>query len=118
MAQTRRRRRRKHRGTQGGRVDSRGRGRPRSRQEARARTRQQLSQKKELPPTWRTAVLRGLFGSGIFLVLLVVLFGRSFLPSLILAVFLLVFYVPMGYLIERFMYNRRQASRQRERQGR
>jgi hypothetical protein len=118
VAQTRKRRRRKHRGTKGGRVDTRARGRPRSRQEARARTKSQLAQKRDLPPTLTTAATRGLFGAGIFLILLVVLFGRPFGPSLILSVFMLLIYIPMGYFIERFMYNRRQASKQRERQRR
>ena len=40
MAQTKKKRRRKHRGTQGGRIDTRpARGRPRSRAEAQARAR-------------------------------------------------------------------------------
>ena len=116
MAQTKRRRRRKRRGTQSGRVDTRARGRPRSRQEARARTKSQLSQKRELPPSWTTAATRGLFGAGIFLVLLVVLFGRPFGASLILSIFMLIIYIPMGYFIERFLYARRQASKRRERE--
>ena len=97
-------------------MDTRARGRPRSRQEARARTRQQLTTKKDLPPSWTTALTRGLFGAGIFLVLLVVLFHQAFASSLILSLFMLVIYVPMGYFIERFMYNRRQASKRRDRE--
>ena len=96
-------------------MDTRTRGRPRSRQEARARTKSQLAQKRDLPPTWTTALLRGLFGAAIFMILLVVLFGRPFGPSLLLSIFMLAIYIPMGYFIERFMYNRRQASKGRER---
>src|SRR5436190_21408065 len=72
VAQTRRRRR-KHRGTQSGSIDRRRASRPRSRQEARARARKQMGTKREGPPRWSSAVTRGLFGAGIFLLLLVVI---------------------------------------------
>jgi hypothetical protein len=119
MARTTRRRRRKHRGTQAGSIDRRGRtSRPRSRQEARARARQQLGQKRESPPTWRTGIGRGLFAAGMFLLLLVALFHRPLGSSLAIALIMLVLYIPMGYAIERFMYNRRQAAARRERERR
>ena len=115
MAQTRRRK--KHRGTQSGSIDRRGRtGRPRSRQEARARARQQMSSKRDRPPTWSSAVTRGLFGAGIFFVLLVTLFGRPLLASLALAAIMLLIYIPMGYFFDRFVFNRRQAAKRRERE--
>jgi hypothetical protein len=118
VARTTRRRRRKHRGTQGGSVDRRGRtGRPRSRQEARARARKQLGQKRENPPSWSQAVSRGLFGAAIFLALWVLLFHQSLAASLGLAALLLLLYIPMGYYLERFLYNRRQAAKRREREG-
>jgi Flp pilus assembly protein TadB len=121
VAQTRRRRRRKHRGTQGGGIDRRGRtSRPRSRQEARARTRKQLGAKKpgDGPPTWRRAVGRGSFAAALFLVLLVVLFHQSLVSSVSVAVLMLAFYIPMGYMIDRFVYNRRLAAARRERERR
>jgi hypothetical protein len=120
VARTTRRRRRKHRGTQGGGIDRRGRtARPRSRQEARARTRKQLGAKRaDAPPTWRRAVGRGSFAAGLFLVLLVVLFHQSPASSVAVAVLMLAFYIPMGYIIDRFVYNRRQAAVRRERERR
>jgi hypothetical protein len=100
-------------------VDARGaRGRPRSRQEARSRARRQLGQKRDLPPTWSTALTRGVFGAAIFLLALVVFLKQPFASSLVLAIFMLLLYIPMGYYIERFMYNRRQASARRERERR
>jgi hypothetical protein len=118
VARTTKRRRRKHRGTQGGSVDRRGRtSRPRSRQEARARARKQLGHKREGPPTWRQAVTRGLFGAAIFLLLWVLLFHQSVGASLGLAALLLLFYIPFGYYLERFLYNRRQAAKRREQDG-
>ena len=64
MAQTKKKRRRKHRGTQGGRIDTNRRAaRPRSRAEAKARARAETQagrQRGDLPPTWRSSVIRGL----------------------------------------------------------
>jgi hypothetical protein len=118
MAQTRKRRRRKHRGTQSGSIDRRAaRGRPRNRAEARSRAKSQYSQRRDQPPTWRSAINRGLVAAGIFMVLLVFAFGRPIAASLALSVFMLAFYIPMGYYIDRFFYRRRQAQRQRERES-
>jgi hypothetical protein len=113
------RRRRKHRGTQAGSIDRRGRtSRPRSRQEARARARRQLSDKRDFPPTWTSAVNRGLFGAAIFLVMLLLLFRQPAATSVPLAVFMLVIYIPLGHFIDRFFYNRRQAAKRRQRERR
>ena len=115
MAQTRRRRR-KHRGTQSGSIDRRRASRPRSRQEARARARKQMGTKRDGPPSWSSAVNRGLFGAGIFLLLLVVVFRRPVAASVILATFMLLIYIPLGHLIDRFMFDRRQAAKRRQRE--
>jgi hypothetical protein len=116
MAQTRRRRR-KHRGTQSGSIDRRGRGgRPRSRQEARARARKQMGTKRDVPPTWASAVTRGLLGAALFAVLLIALFGRPVAASLVLAGLMLLIYIPLGHFIDTFFYNRRQAAKRRQRE--
>jgi len=116
MAQTRRRRRRKHRGTQGGRIDRTTRGRPRSRQEARARARSRQQERALTPPSWGSAVRKGLLASGIFFALLVAAFGRPVTASAALSLLMLAFYVPMGYLIDGFFYRRRTGQQQRQRQ--
>jgi hypothetical protein len=126
MAQTRRRRRRKHRGTQGGSIDTRrSAGRPRSRAEARDRARSQMKSgrkrgkrrqsydRRDREPTWRSAANRALIGAGIFLFLLLVPFHQPPSGAIPLAVLMLAVYIPMGYAIERFFYNRRQAQKQR-----
>ena len=118
MAQTRRRRR-KHRGTQSGSIDRRRRAtRPRSRQEARARAKQQTSRKRDVPPTWTSAVNRGLFGAGVFLLMLVLIFRQPVARSVPLAAFMLLIYIPLGHAIDGFMYRRKQAASQRERERR
>ena len=118
MAQTNKKRRRKRRGTQGGRVDTNRRaGRPRTRAEAkdRARARRAPAQRQDLPPTWRTALVRGLFAAAIFAVLLVVLFGKPLGASLLFGLFMLAFYVPTGYYIDMTLWRRRERARIRAR---
>jgi len=129
MAQTRKRRRRKHRGTQTGRIDSRGpRGRPRTREEAKARARQKRSGKssaridpRDRPPTWSGAVKRGLIGAAVFFLIFWLAFARPVGAALVLSIAMLAMYVPLGYYIDRFMYRRRQrqlqAARTTKRQG-
>jgi len=129
MAQTKRKRRRKHRGTQTGRIDTRGpRGRPRNREEARSRARGKKKSAKGRPvdrrdraPTWSGAFKRGLFGAGIFFLLFWLAFGRPVGAAAVLSVVMLGMYVPMGYYIDRFMYQRRlrqlQAARAAKKQG-
>jgi hypothetical protein len=112
MAQARRKR--KHRGTQGGSIDRRrARGRPRSREEARARSRRQMVDRRDVRPTWRSSINRALIAAAIFVALLILLFGQGPLPALGLGVFMLAFYIPMGYGIDLFLYNRRQAQKRR-----
>jgi hypothetical protein len=115
MAQTRKKRRRKHRGTQGGRVDPNRRpGRPRSREEAKARARagrKGPATRVDAPPTWRSAFTRGLVAAVIFTVLLVLLFGRSIGSALALGAFMLAFYIPAGYYIDTMMWRRRERAR-------
>ena len=117
MAQTRKKRRRKHRGTQTGRIDTRGpRGRPRSREEARSRARSKRKpakagrqmDRRDVAPTWASAFKRGLFGAAIFFLIFWLAFGRAMGQAAALSVVMLAMYVPLGYYIDRFMFQRRQ----------
>ncbi|HYH54410.1 MAG TPA: hypothetical protein VD761_09795 [Solirubrobacterales bacterium] len=114
MAQTNKRRRRKRRGTQGGRVETNARAsRPRTREEAkaRARSRRKPAVRGDNPPTWRGAITRGLFAAAIFAVLLILLFKKPAGSSLLFGLFMLVFYVPAGYYIDLTMWRRRERAR-------
>jgi hypothetical protein len=125
--QAKKRRRKKHRGTQGGGLDTRGpRGRPRTREEARARARAKGGGKKkttvdrrDIAPTWSGAFKRGLFGAAIFFALFWLAFGRAVGASLALSGVMLAMYVPLGYYVDNFFYRRRlrqlQAQRAAER---
>ena len=130
MAQTKKKRRRKHRGTQGGRVDTTPRRRPANRAEARqqAKARRAGGGKKRgrqgpadargrplVAPTWGSAIRKALFAGVIFLVLLALVFQRPIGASAALAGFMLLFYIPMAYYTDRFFFNRRLMQVQKER---
>jgi len=120
MAQTRKKRQRKRRGTQGGRVDTGPRsGRPRSREEAKARARSRRKpapQQQDLPPTWRGSFVRALVAAVIFAVALILIFKKALGASLLFGAFMMVFYVPAGYYIDMAMWRRRERARIRARQ--
>jgi|SRR5581483_704431 len=125
MAQTKKRRRRKHRGTQGGRIDTRpARGRARSRAEAQQRARSRSKKKKPgervpQPPSWSTALKKGAVAAVLFLGLLA-LFGQNPVTSVVVAVFMLGFYVPMAFMLDRFFhqrYLRKEAQKRAEREA-
>ena len=118
MAQTKKKRRRKHRGTQGGSIStSRRAARPRSREEAKARARNKRSrapqQRVDRPPTWRGATIRGLIAAAVFVLFLALIMGRPFGSALALGAFMLAFYIPAGYFIDRAMWRRRERARLR-----
>jgi hypothetical protein len=117
MAQAKKKRRRKHRGTQGGRVDANRRPqRPRSRAEAKARARsgaKRSAPRADHPPTWRSAITRGLVAAVIFTVLLLLIFKKPAGAALGLGAFMLAFYIPAGYYIDTIMWRRRERARMR-----
>lgn len=122
MAQSSNKRRRKHRGTQGGRIDTTGRrARPRTREEAKARASSKGkgagAKKRDLPPTWKGAAIRGAGAAVIFVLILLVLFKRPVPVSLIFGLFMLVFYIPTGYYIDLSMWRKRERQRIRDREG-
>lgn len=93
-------------------------GRPRSREEAKARARasRKSPARGDDPPTWRSAITRGLVAAVIFTVLLVLIFRRSPAAALGLGAFMLAFYIPAGYYIDTMMWRRRERARIRARE--
>jgi hypothetical protein len=122
MAQTKKKRRRKHRGTQGGRIDTRpSRGRPRSRAEAQNRAKGRQKKKKKgsqdrtpSVPSWGSALKKGAIAAVLFVGLLA-LFGQKPIQSLAIGVLMLGFYVPMAFLMDRFFYQRYQRQEEKKR---
>jgi Flp pilus assembly protein TadB len=116
MAQTKRKRRTKHRGTAAGTIEARGRtGRPPSADEKKKQTRQSARERRlNTPPTWKSALARAGLAAAIMFPLTILLFAKSHrvASALIFTAFAFVIYVPLGYYVDLTMYRRRQRKRQ------
>lgn len=112
MAQTRRRRRTKHRGTPAGTIETRGRtGRPPTPTEKKRQDRMSAREKRlNTPPTWKSAITRALIaGALVFVFLLVTAKGKDKVPvALGFTAIAIVLYIPGGYYLERMLFMRRQ----------
>jgi Flp pilus assembly protein TadB len=112
MAQTKRKR--KHRGTQAGTIEARGRTgrRPPTQVEAKKIARDRRSSRLDRPPTWRSALNRAAISAAVFAVAVVVLFHRPVAAAVILGVLMVVLYLPMSYYTDRYLYKRRRRQKQ------
>jgi hypothetical protein len=110
-------RKRKHRGTQTGSIDKRGRTTPRSRKEAMSRAKNQRVDRRLQPPSWNGAIKRGLFFAVLLFPLSTFVFGQPVVGAAVLTVIAALFYVPLGYYTDRFFYRRRLARQAAERQA-
>ena len=116
MAQTKRKRKRKHRGTPAGTIERAGRtGRPQTRTEAKQISRQRRAERLDAPPTWRSATIRAAIAAALFGVLMVALFGYAPVQAVALAAFIFLLYIPLGYAtdlaLRRFRQRRRAAGK-------
>jgi Flp pilus assembly protein TadB len=108
MAQTRKRRRSKHRGNAAGVIEARGRtGRKLTADERKPSAKESRQQRWEQPPTWRSSINRALFAAVIFGVLVVVLMGRTIAQAVVIAAAMLLLYIPLGYYMDMAIYRRR-----------
>jgi hypothetical protein len=118
MAQTKRKRQTKHRGNAAGVVESRGRtGRKPTAaeksgnaREAAAKAKANAVDRRDRPPTWRGALIKGMFAAVVLL-----LFTIFFLPksSSLIGLFpvVLVMYTLISYFTDRFIYRYRQRNK-------
>src|SRR4051794_8739007 len=116
MAQTKRKRRSKHRGNAAGKIEARGRtGRKPTADERKSQAKMTAQQRREerlsKPPTWAGAAQRALLATIIFVIALLVVFRESATRVVALSGFILLLYIPMGYYTDLFMYRRRQAKK-------
>jgi hypothetical protein len=123
MAQTKRKRRTKHRGNAAGMIETRGRtgskpagdrpkpagGKP-GRGGGAVRT-----DRWDAPPTWRGAVNRATIATVIFVGLVVLLFKEPVQVGLGLGAFMMLLYIPLGFYTDQALYKRR--LRQKSRPG-
>ena len=116
MAQTKRKRRTKHRGTPAGTIETRGRtGRPPSAEERKKQSRMTArEQRLNTPPTWKGAATRAALASVLMFIFLVLVGPKQHRleSALLFALFALALYIPGGYYMELMMYRRRQKRKQ------
>lgn len=117
MAQTRKKRSTKHRGNAAGIVETRGRtGRKPTAGERKLSVREEARTKREdrttRPPTWRAAINRAAISTVLFVVLVILAFKQKVGPALGLGAFVFLFYIPLGYYTDRFVYQRKLRKRQ------
>ena len=115
MAQTKKPRKRKHRGTPAGTIEKRGRtGRgsaaatPATKTAADRRT-----ERMSKPPTWRGSLNRAAIAALLFGVVVIVAFGQPVASGLLLAAVMVAIYLPMTYYMDLFLYRRFQRRQQR-----
>jgi hypothetical protein len=113
VAQTRKKRRRKHRGTQAGTIDRAGRTsrpRPATKEDRRAETRRRRQERLDRPPTMKGSVQRAAIAAAFFGLLIALWpgFGRTPAQAAYLALFMFVIYIPLGYFTDKLIYNVRQ----------
>ena len=114
MAQTKRKRRTKHRGTPAGTIQTRGRtGRPPTPEEKKKQARTDARERRlNTPPTWKTAITRAAFASIVMFVFLAVVTKKNRVAvAASFAVVALLIYIPAGYYMELFLYRRRQRNK-------
>jgi Flp pilus assembly protein TadB len=118
MAQTKRKRRSKHRGTAAGTIEARGRtSRPPAPQDRKKQARLEARERRlNTPPTWKASFQRAGFASVAMFILLGILGTQGkhqstspWVAAAFFAVVALLLYVPGGYYLELFFYRRRQA---------
>jgi hypothetical protein len=113
MAQAKRKRTRKHRGTAAGTIERAGRtGRPRTREEAKKISRERRQQRFNKPPTWKGSIQRAAIAAAVFGVLVIVLFQRTVAQGAALAAFMFLLYIPLGYGTDSAIYRFRQRRKQ------
>ena len=116
MAQTKRKRSRKHRGTPAGTIERAGRtGRPRTAGEAKQIAAKRREERMNKPPNWRSSINRAAIAAVVFGVLAVVVLpgDRGLRDGVVLAALMFLLYIPLGYYPDTMIYRLRPRKRAR-----
>lgn len=119
MAQTKKKRRSKHRGNAAGMIEARGRtGRPPSSEERKLSDRELAAQRRRermmRPPSWKSATTRAALAAVVFGLLLAFAFQTPVAQAISLTCFVFLFYIPLGYYTDQFVYRRRVRSEEKK----
>ncbi len=117
MAQTKRKRRTKHRGNAAGSIETRGRtGRKPTADEQKKVARQSARDRRlSKPPTWKSALAKAAAMSALLFVLTQTgLVGKNatLAQGVMLAAFALVLYTPLAFMTDKWVYNRAKRARE------
>jgi Flp pilus assembly protein TadB len=117
MAQTKRKRRTKHRGTAAGTIETRGRtGRPPTPEEKKKAARMTARERRlNTPPTWKGSFTRATMAAAILFIFVIITQPKGsnrLAAALIFALLALAIYVPAGYYLEVLLYRRRQRKKE------
>lgn len=116
VAQTKKKRRRKHSGTQAGTIQREPRrARPQTKEEKREATRQRRLERMDRPPTLRGSVSRAAIAAIIFVGVVILILGQTPAQGLAFGAFMFLLYIPIGYFTDSFIYRRRQRKKKQER---
>jgi Flp pilus assembly protein TadB len=121
MAQTRKKRKRKHRGTPAGTIERassdrerRQGSRPLTKDQKREESRRRRAERFDRPPSWKSATQRAGIAAVMFAVLVVIVFDEKIKNAVLLAAFMLLVYIPFGYFFDSVVYRRRQRSKEKQ----
>jgi hypothetical protein len=115
VAQTKRKRRSKHRGNAAGTIEARGRtGRKASPEEQKkagkqSSARQSRAERLAQPPSWNRATLRAGAASGLLFVLTQIGLFQDDVPvgqAIAICLVAMLIYIPLGYVFDNWMYKR------------
>ena len=114
MAQTKRKRRSKHRGNAAGTIEARGRtGRKASPEEqkksGKANRSATRAERLAQPPSWNRATLRAAAASGLLFVLTQIGLFQDDVPvtqAIFICLVAMLIYIPLGYVFDNWMYKR------------
>ena len=119
MAQTKRKRRSKHRGNAAGVVESRGRTGRRPTDEELKKAGRETARERRMnkPPSWNGAFLKSALMAGLLFVFTQIgLFGStaSISQSIFICLFALLLYTPLAYVTDKWVYQRAQKRKQQQ----
>jgi Flp pilus assembly protein TadB len=118
MAQTKRKRRTKHRGNAAGAIEARGRtGRKPTAEEMKTSVREQARQRRlTKPPTWNSAAMKALaMAVLLFVITQLGILGddMNVQQGILLAAMAMLIYTPLAYITDRWVYNKNLAKQQK-----
>jgi Flp pilus assembly protein TadB len=110
MAQTKRKRRTKHRGNAAGTIEVRGRtGRPPTPAERKKQQQANRAQARQpKPPTWNSAFKKAGLATALIFVFLLITNKFRVVPALLFALVAMLLYIPSGYYLDGYLYRRYQ----------